>query len=128
MDDPQFIKSADGEDLVVLTRKDYDTLIEALAEAEEELADIAIADQCLADLAQGKAEPLPAEVSRLILSGHRRLRAIRIWRSLSVAELASKSGVAEAVINAHEVDGTSPASAHATNLAAALDVSVAWIE
>ena len=128
MDDPQFIKSADGEDLVVLTRKDYDTLIEALAEAEEDLADIAIADQCLADLAQGKAEPLPAEVSRLILDGHRRLRALRKWRGFSVAQLAGKSGVAEAVINALELDGTGPTSADSASLATALDVPVSWIE
>ncbi len=128
MDDPQFIKSPDGEDLVVLTRKDYDALLEALAEAEEELADIATAAHCMEDLAQGKSERLPAEVSRLILDGHRRLRAIRKWRGLSITELVAKSGVSEAVINMMEFDGTAASSADAAKLAKALDIPVSWIE
>ena len=128
MDDPQFIKSPDGEDLVVLRRKDYDDLIEALAEAEEELADIAVADRCLAELAQGKTERLPAEVSAMLLDGHRRLRAIRKWRSLRVEELARKSGVAEAAINIVENGGPNPPPEQVSKLAAALDVPVSWLD
>ena len=39
MDEPQIIKSPGYDELVVLPRGKYDALIEALAEAVEELAD-----------------------------------------------------------------------------------------
>ena len=39
MDEPQIIKSAGGDELVVPPRGEYGALVEALAEAVEELAD-----------------------------------------------------------------------------------------
>lgn len=98
MDEPQIIRTAGGEELVVLSRAEYESLVEALAEAEEELADIAVLDRRKAELAASSTPHLPAEVSALLLKGHRRLAALSIWRGLEVGALAAKAGLSAARI------------------------------
>jgi PHD/YefM family antitoxin component YafN of YafNO toxin-antitoxin module len=58
---PQIITASNGEELVVLTRPEY----EALLEAAEELADIAALDAALSDVEGSK--PLTAEESAELL-------------------------------------------------------------
>ncbi len=77
MDDPQIVKTPSGEKLVVLSRHEYDAMVQALADAEEELADIATLDQRLTELAVDPDAKLPSDVSAMILDGHVRLRAVR---------------------------------------------------
>ena len=90
---PQTIKTPSGDELVVLPRKDYDVLVEALAEAQEELSDIAVLDQRRREMA-AQAEPvLPAEVSAVILQGRGRVAALREWRGLSQQQLGDSSGL-----------------------------------
>ena len=60
MDEPQIIKSPSGDVHVVLPRQQYDALVNALAEAEEELADIATLDARKAEMATDKATQSPA--------------------------------------------------------------------
>lgn len=69
MDEPQIIRTASGEDLVVLSRSEYQSLVEALA--EEEQADIAVLDQRRAELAATSVPDLPPDVSALPLKGCR---------------------------------------------------------
>ena len=90
---PQVIQTPNGDELVVLPRKEYDALMEALSEAEEELADIAELDKAKAEMA-GQAEPvLPAQVSSYILQGKGRVASFRMWRGLSQEELSKSSGL-----------------------------------
>ena len=126
MDDPQFIRTPNGEELVVLSRRDYDSLVETLAEAEEELADIAALDGRKADIAAALVPPLPAAVSALLMQGHRRLTALTLWRGLTAAELAQRAGIIEQSLAGFESGVCAPDSAAATRLAAVLDVPVAW--
>jgi PHD/YefM family antitoxin component YafN of YafNO toxin-antitoxin module len=58
---PQIITASNGEELIVLTRPEY----EALLEAAEELADIAALDAALSDVEGSK--PLTAEESTELL-------------------------------------------------------------
>lgn len=59
----------------------------AAEEALEDAADVAIYDERKADL---KTEnPLPADVTMEILRGSSRLKALRNWRRLTQAELAT---------------------------------------
>jgi hypothetical protein len=53
MTEPQIIRTPSGEELVVLTRADYDALL-AAAEMHEDLGDVAIYDARKADLAAGR--------------------------------------------------------------------------
>jgi DNA-binding transcriptional regulator YiaG len=65
--------------------------LHAAEEALEDAADVAIYDERKADL---KTEnPLPADVTMEILRGSSRLKALRNWRRLTQAELATTIGV-----------------------------------
>ena len=68
-------------------------------DAEEDEADIAIYDVRKAELAAGKADLLPAEVSAAILRGDTRLKALRKWRKLSQGEIATKAGITQGYLS-----------------------------
>ena len=127
MDDPQIIKTPSGEELVVLPRGDYDALLGALADAKEELADIAVLDKRLAEMAALSVPNLPEPVSALLLEGHRLLAALRIWRGLTPAELAQRASITEDVVAGYESGSNFPDATSVPGLAKALDVPEAWI-
>lgn len=127
MDEPQTIRTQAGEELVVLSRQDYDQLISALAEAEEELADIATLDQRKSDAAAGANQVLPADVSRRLLEGKGRLQAIREWRGLTRAIMAEKLRFDEVVLARIEVDRRPLDADLAGRFAMLLDVPADWI-
>ncbi len=128
LEDPQIIKTAAGEELVVLSRGDYDALLHALAEAEEELADIATSDKARADMAANPAPNLPADLSALILKGNYRLGAILLWRKLDAEQLAERTGLAEHELRLVAAGKQPIRLADVTIIARALDVPEAWIE
>ncbi len=125
--EPQFIKTPSGEELAILPRHDYEALIDALAEAQEELADIAVLDVRLAEIATNPVPPFPPEVNRLIGQRYRRIAALRIWRGLSVEELAAKSGLNAVDIEALEAGERMQTNDEADRLAAALQVLQGWV-
>lgn len=127
MNDPQIIKTAAGEELVVLSRADYDALLSSLADAEEELADIAVLDQRKAERARADVPDFPADLSGLLLSGNRRIAAIRHWRGFSVEQLAVKSGLSVQAIAELEAGVRTQSDDEAAMLAQALDVSTGWV-
>jgi hypothetical protein len=65
----QIIVTPNGEELVVLSRAEYDALVAAAAAAEEEAADIAMYDARKADLVEGRSFVLPLEISAAVLRG-----------------------------------------------------------
>lgn len=93
----QFIKTPAGEDLAVLPKAEYEALVAAVADAEEELADIAAYDAAKADL-KG-SERLPLEVSQAMLRGTSLLKALRIWRDSTQMELASRIGTSQGFVS-----------------------------
>ena len=123
---PQFFKSPGGENLVVLSRLEFDALLDALEEAQEELADIEVLDQRLAEMAANPVPLLPVDVSALLLKGHRRLAALRVWRGLTVADLARKARITEAELTRFESGETITDAAVVERLASTLDVPTAW--
>lgn len=127
MDEPQIIKTPAGEELVVLPRQDYDALVDALAEAEEELADIAVLDQRKAEIGAGSVPHLPAEVSALLLKGETRIAALRIWRGMSPSRLSEAAEVDAAVLADLEAGRSRPSTEVVERLARVLDVSSSWL-
>jgi len=101
MNAPQIIKTSTGEELVVITRADYEALLHAAEEAAENAADVAIYDERKAALKTEKA--LPADVTINILRGSSRLKALRNWRNLTQAELASAIGVSQGFLSDLEI-------------------------
>jgi hypothetical protein len=127
MDEPQTIRTPAGEELVVLSRQDYEHLVSALAEAEEELADIATLDQRNADLASAGNQVPPADVCRRLLDGQGRLQAFREWRGQARATMAGSLGLDEAALARIEVNRLPLDHDMASRVAVLRDVPADWI-
>ncbi|WP_027151152.1 helix-turn-helix transcriptional regulator [Mesorhizobium sp. WSM2561] len=126
MNAPQIITTPTGEELVVIPKADYEALLHAAEEALEDAADVAIYDERKADL---KTEnPLPADVTMEILRGSSRLKALRNWRRLTQAELATTIGVSQGFLSDLESNRRKPSAQTRAMLAKALDIPGQWIE
>ena len=119
----QFIKTPGGEDLVLLSRADYDELVRQAQDAAEDAADIAAFDDAMAQ----PTDSLPAEVSGHILQGAGLLKALRLWRNLSQVELADRSGTSQGHVSDIESRRRKITADLAPRLAAALDVPERWL-
>jgi len=126
MNAPQIIKTPTGEELVVIPKADYEALLHAAEEALEDAADVAIYDERKADLKTEK--PLPADVTMEILRGSSRLKALRNWRRLTQAELATTIGVSQGFLSDLESNRRTPSARTRAMLAKALDIPGQWIE
>lgn len=95
----QFITTPNGEELAILSRADYEALVAAASDAEEDAADAAMYDACKAAMASDPNGILPAEVSALLLRGERLATAIRKWRGLTQQEVAAMLGMAQGTLS-----------------------------
>ena len=128
MSNVQFIKTPEGSELAVLSRSDYEALVAAAREAEEDAADIAAYD------AAKSADPimrlaLPAEITAAMLKGDSLLRALRKTAGLTQAELASRAGIGQGYLSEIETVGSkkSPSTETLIALAKALGVEQDWL-
>lgn len=126
MNAPQIITTPAGEELVVISKADYEALLNAAEEAWEDAQDVAIYDAVKAGISQG--DVLPADVSMAMLRGESRLKALRKWRGLTQQELAGKAGVTQGFLSDLEARRRSASAETADRLASALDVPRSWIE
>lgn len=123
----QSIRTPAGEELVVLPRADFDALLAIAQEAEEDADDVAIFDERMAALSDGRDAPLPPEISAALLAGATRLRAIRKWKGLTQVEIAERTGLAQGYIS--DLDSGRKAGTGETMMAVAkaLGVDPAWL-
>jgi acyl-CoA reductase-like NAD-dependent aldehyde dehydrogenase len=121
----QYLKTPSGEELVVISRADYDAMIAEMANAAEDDADAAIYAARKAEL---RAEDiLPPEVSSLLLKGDSRLRAIRKWRDVTQMLLMHRTDLTQGHISDLETGRRRITREVAQQLARALDVPVSWL-
>lgn len=111
---------AGGQELVVLSRADY----EALVEAAEEAADIRAVEETRAALARGDEELVPAEMVDRMLAGESPVRVWREHRGLRNAELAAAAGISAAYLSQIEAGARRPGVATLRRLAEALGLSL----
>jgi len=123
----QTFTTPSGDELVVLTKADYELLMELAGhgEDEEDAELIAIANARMADAAD--AEQLPAEVSRLLLGGMSVLKALRQWRDIGQVKLADDIGTSQGFISDLESGRRAMTGEVRSRLAAALDVRESWL-
>jgi DNA-binding XRE family transcriptional regulator len=115
----------DGEDLVVMTRSDYDALLaRAGDEAGEDVLTARIIDATDTKIARGEDIALPAAVWEAIEGGEHPVRAIRKHRGLSKKELAQKAGVRQSDVADIESGNKKIAAASLKAIAAALHVPI----
>ncbi|HYP58239.1 MAG TPA: helix-turn-helix transcriptional regulator [Beijerinckia sp.] len=124
---PQIIRTPSGEELVVIPRAEYEALVAAVADAEEDVADAAIYDARKKDLAQGRDIALPVEVSQSILRGDSLLKALRKWRNLTQIELAQATGLGQGYISDLESQRRGGTTETLNAIAKALDVDPSWL-
>ncbi len=117
----QILKTASGEELVVLTRRDYDALLARLGDedAEDRMTILLAAE------AGGEA-PLSDAVSTAVLSGDSLLRAVRNWRGLTQTQLAEAAEIGQSFLSELENRAKSASQETAARLAKALNAPLGW--
>jgi DNA-binding XRE family transcriptional regulator len=127
MTEPQIIRTPAGEELVVISRLEYDRLVAAATNSDEDADDIAKYEARKAELAGDPHALLPVPVSAAMLKGLSRFKALRRWRGLTQTALAAKAEIAQGYLS--EIENRQRVGAPETlaRLAAALDVPLQWI-
>jgi hypothetical protein len=120
---PQFIKT-EGEELVVLPRRDYEALVKRAKKVPNEDENIArIVKKSDEALAAGNEVELPSKVAEAIACGENPLRIIREWRGMTQMYLGEmKTNVGQSTISALEGGSRRGTTAVWKQLARALDV------
>ncbi|QLP98652.1 MAG: helix-turn-helix transcriptional regulator [Rhodoblastus sp.] len=121
------IKTPAGEELVILPRAEYDALVAAAADADEDAADAALFDARMADLAAGRDAALPPEVSAHILKGASLLTALRKARGMTQTELAERAGLGQGYLSDLETGRRKGAADTLAALATALECPAQWL-
>jgi len=118
----QTLTTESGEELVVLSRRDYDALLARLGDEEAE-------DRMTLILAaEARAEaPLPEFVSAAILKGDSVLKALRNWRGLTQVQLAEAAGIGQGFLSELEARMKTGSAETLTKLAQRLDVPLGWL-
>lgn len=124
---PQIIKSPSGEELVVLTRAEYDSLVAAAEPYDEDADDAAIFDERMAELEAGRDARLPPEVSAAMLRGDSLLKALRNWRDMTQMQLAFKTGLGQGYISDLEAGRRKGTQETLTLIAEHLGVDENWL-
>jgi DNA-binding Xre family transcriptional regulator len=118
----QTIKTSSGEELVVLSRREYDALMAQLGDEEaEDRMTLVIAAE-----ARGEA-PLPEQVSQAVLAGDGLLRSLRHWRGLTQSDLSKATGLGQGYLSELEAGAKSGSPDTLEKIAAALEVPKGWI-
>lgn len=123
----QSIRAPSGEELVVLSRSDFDALLAIARDAEEDVDDVAIFDERMAALSEGRDAPLPPEISAALLAGATRLRAFRKWKGLTQVEIAERAGLAQGYISDLDSGRKTGTGETMKAIAKALGVDPAWL-
>jgi DNA-binding XRE family transcriptional regulator len=117
-------------DYVLLPRERYDQLVKQArrrpaSEAERDRHDADIVNDMLEAVHSGGMSMIPAEVVDLVLDGkHSRLRAWRLYREMTLAKLAGKTGLTSSYISQVELGKRTASISVLKKLARALDTGI----
>jgi hypothetical protein len=124
---PQIIKASNGEELVVLTRAEYDSLVAAAAPYDEDEDDAAIFDERMAELAAGHDARLPPQVTSAMLRGDSLLKALRNWKGITQMQLSFKTNLSQNYISDLEAGRRKGTKETLALIAEHLDVNKSWL-
>lgn len=97
----QFIRNSGGEEMAVLSRADFERLVDDAGMLE----DIRLYDEAKEALAAGEDELIPSEAVDRLLSGESKVRVWREFRGLSSHDLAERADIGEPRLG--EIEGGS---------------------
>jgi DNA-binding Xre family transcriptional regulator len=113
-------KTPNGEDMIVLSKSDYEMLLERAELAE----DIAAVDAYRKKLAAGEEEAIPEEFANRLIDGENPIRVYRELRGLSARELAEKTGISAAFLSEIEYSKKEGGVSTLKKIAQALRVTI----
>lgn len=88
-------KTPNGEEMIVLSRGDYEELLEKA----ELVADLAAIADYRKKLAQGTEEAIPEEFANRLMDGENPVRVYRELRRLTAKELAERTNISSAFLS-----------------------------
>jgi DNA-binding Xre family transcriptional regulator len=120
-------------DTVILTRAEYEALIERIEDAEDNaFLDAVEAREQAIGKEKARADYLPAELVRRLIDGEHPIRVWRAHRRLSRDALAAAAGIAPSYLSEIETRRKPGSFGALAKLAVALDISLdelaAWLE
>ncbi len=118
----QIITTDAGEELVVMSRRDYDAM---LARGGDEDAEDRMTLLIAAE-ARGEAA-LPAPVSAAMLAGDSLLRALRKWRGMTQAAVAAQAEINQGYLSELEAGTKTGAAETLRRLARVYDAPEGWL-
>ena len=124
---PQIIKTPNGEELVVLTRTEYDALVAAAEPYDEDADDVAIFDERMAELATSGDARLPPQVTSAMLRGDSLLKALRNWRDITQMELSFRTNLSQNYISELESGRRKGTKETLALIAEKLNVDKSWL-
>ncbi|UCI05061.1 helix-turn-helix domain-containing protein [Mesorhizobium sp. B1-1-8] len=118
----QIITTDSGDELVVMSRREYDALLAQLGDEDaEDRMTLLIAAE-----ARGE-QALPEQVSAAMLAGDSVLKAVRKWRGLTQAALAQAAGLNQGYLSELEARAKTGKAETMQRLARAMDVPAGWL-
>lgn len=121
----QTIKTPSGEELVVLSRADYEALINIADSVNEDAEDVAIYDARKAD--DRGSILMPDDVNRALLGGATLLKALRQWKNVGQVQLAKSTGYSQGYLSDLENGNRTMTIEVSTKIAKALSIPVGWL-
>ena len=126
---PTFVSTPKGDELVIMTRAQYDRLVTAFERSARETADDLVAnaqDNVLAesrhaDWAAAGRPSIPLAVIRRVRAGDSYLKAMRLYRNLTQTQLSNMAGIAQSYLSEIESGQRALNTATADVLAKALE-------
>ena len=115
-----FLTSA-GEELVVITRQDYDHLI-ASQGFDEDAGTARIIRETDQIVARGEDVPLPEAVWEKLEAGESPIAVIRAWRGITQTQLSQLAGLTQGYISQIEARRKHPTTENLVKIARALSV------
>lgn len=112
-----------GEEMVILSRKDYDALLRQV-ELAEDAEDLQSIRQYEASAATGQQEVIPAEFVRRLVEGENPVRVWRDFRKLSAKEVATVAGISAAYLSEIETGKKEGSVSVLRNIAKVLHVEL----
>jgi len=120
---PQFIRTEAGEELVVITRADFDALLARAGDpAAEDVMTARIVERTDQALASGQDVALPESVWEEIEGGANPLAVVRKHRGLTQAKLSAAADVSQGFLSELEGGAKQPSLAVLTRLSRVLQV------
>lgn len=125
---PQIIRTEAGEELVVLTRREYDALLSAIdAEAVEDRGTARLTDAYLGEAAAGRAAAIPHWFVKLVIEHGSPVAAARAHRGWTEAELAQATGLSRDAITRFERAQVEPDDGDRRRIAARTEIEPDWL-